>query len=120
MKKTFMIATGSIDGDGDKIMPGSLKMPKDKKVLILKGFDSTKKLGEVDSVVEKKGKYIATAHLKDRVENLYPAIGFDILKYHMDGDIRVIDEMKLYCVGLCVSPSVDKSIKTIGEQCKIP
>lgn len=109
----FIVEAGNVDVNGDKIMPGAIKnLPK--SVLVTKDFDVYSPITKAD-VFEENGVIKATAEIPDYLLGLTPAIGFSILKSHNEGDIRIIDEAKIYCVGL-VGKNADPSIKSIRDQ----
>lgn len=116
MTKTFIIATGNVDAEGDMIMPGALKMPENKNIPVLRDFKAYDRVGKVIGIKEANGNFIADAELNEDFSKFYPGIGFYIVKSHTEGDVRAIDEMKLMSVGLSTYPNPDPSIKTIGEQ----
>lgn len=115
MIKTFTIATTGVDSDNERIFPGAIKMPN-KPVHIFHNFDHSKRVGLVTSLTEKDGNFIATAEIDKEYLDSYPAIGYSSIQSHIEGDVLVLDEVKLWCVSLCSNPNVDPSIKTIGEQ----
>lgn len=113
MKRTFTIATGQLDSQGDIIKLDGVKMPN--KILMTENFDNSKVVGKAE--LKREGDAIkAVAEIPDHLLDAYPAIGFQLLKSHIEGDIRVIDEMKLHYVGLSANRNVDTSIKSIREQ----
>lgn len=113
MIKTFPLATTYLDSDGDKLMPGALKLPTGKTVKITHGFNAANLVGLVSEIKEDKGEFICTGHFKTDPTGLYPAIGFTVIKSHMEGTVRVLDEVKLYQVSVSPNPNSDKSIKPI-------
>lgn len=114
MKKTFVIATGKVDSEGDIIIPGAFKdLPK--SVPVLNNFNTADRLG-IAEVFEEGGIIKATSDLSEDFNGLYPSIGFKVVDSEMQGDIRVVKEIKLFSVGIHVGPNADPNIKPIGEQ----
>ncbi len=114
IKKTFTIATGSIDSDHDIIMPGAIKMPEGSTVKILDHFDASKPVGVITEIKQDSNDIVATGMFREDPTGLYPAIGFQVIKSHenMHGG-RTIEELKLYCVGVCPGPNADPNVKPI-------
>ena len=110
MIKTFVVANGKIDSQGDMLMLDGIKIPD--KVLVAKDFDHKQPVSF--ATVDNTGtQLIATADIPDEMIGLYPAIGFEVVKTHREGDIRFIDECKLHYIGLCFNQNVDDDIKPI-------
>lgn len=113
MTRTFTVVTGQLDSQGDIINLDGIKMPD--KIKVTEGFDASKVIGEAE--LRREGDAIkATAEIPDHLLDGYPAIGFKLLKSHMEGNVHVIDEFELYQVGICGNQNVDESIKSIREQ----
>ena len=91
-----------------------ISFDKNKDYHVTKNFDPGKVIGKAKLIREDEGIF-ADMEINEGevVRGLYPAIGFMIKKFHMDGEIRVIDEAEIFGVGLCASPNVDKSTKPI-------
>lgn len=116
MKRTFTVATGQLDSQGDIINLDGIKMPA--TIEVAEGFDKTKIIGHAE--LKREGDVIkATAEVPDRLLDCYPAIGFRLIKSHWDGEAHVIDELELHHVGICSNQNVDERIKTIREQTEI-
>lgn len=64
------------------------------------------------------GLLICEAMLEDCYLDFYPAIGFSAIKYRTIEGKKYHEQIKLYCVGLCVKPNLNPTIKTIREQIK--
>lgn len=113
MKRTFTVATGHLDSQGDIINLDGIKMPD--KIQLTENFDPLKIIGHAE--LKREGDAIrATAEIPDRLLDAYPAIGFRLIKSHMDGAVHVIEEIELHQVGICKNQNVDETIKTIREQ----
>ena len=110
MKRKAIVATlGEKDSQNDIFSPDCFK---EKTIVpLLMNFDNSKFLGKVK--VEKDRNYLFAEIDDATLEGLYPAIGFQIIESHREGDIRVIDEIKLYAVGVSPSPNVDVKINPI-------
>jgi hypothetical protein len=113
MIRTFTVATGQLDSQGDIIKIDGIKMPD--KIQVIETFDTSKIVGEAE-LKRESSTIKAIAEIPDHYLDSYPAIGFELIRYHMDGDTRVIDEMKLHHIGISANPNVDPLIKTIREQ----
>jgi hypothetical protein len=110
MTKTFTVATGNTDSEGDIIKLDGVSIPD--RVLLTFEFDNTNPIGYC-KVRNTGSELIASADIPDNFVGMYPAIGFQIVKSHYEGRIRVIDEMKLHYIGLSTKPNVDEFIKPI-------
>jgi len=108
----FVVLNHGIDSDGDMIIPSGITFKN--PVPVLRDFSTKPEdvLGNCDLSYE--GESIVAK--SDISENLYPAIGFQIIKCHQDGGVRVIDECKIHYVGLSDNPNIDPSIMRINEQ----
>lgn len=113
MTKTFIVATGNIDSDGDRFILDGIQIPG--KVLLTKEFDHTNPIGHCH-VVKDENTLKATADIPEEFIGSYPAIGFQILKSEKKGNIRLITEAKLHYVGLCANKNVDSKIKRLSDQ----
>lgn len=114
-KVKFIIETGKVDSQGDVIDLKGMVIP-DKKLLVLKDFDATNLLGRA-TVIKEDGVLKAESDLPESTLDLYPAIGFQIIKSEPnEHGGRNILEAKLYSVGLSTSPNVDPLIKRISDQ----
>lgn len=117
MVKTFTIATGNVDSAGDMIVLSGIKIPDNLK--LFRNFDhACKPLGvikntEIKNTEIKNNELVCTFDVSEDITGFYPAIGFNAIKSHFEGEIRVIDEMKLWCVSVGVNPNVDENIKPI-------
>lgn len=113
MTRTFTVATGQIDSQGDIINLDGIKMPD--KIQLTENFDASKVIGEAE--LKREGDLIrAKANVPDHMLDAFPAIGFKLIKSHMEGNVHVIDELELYQVGICKNQNVDETIKSIREQ----
>lgn len=117
VKLKFIVATNNIDGQGDIINMDGVKIPEGSKVPLTKDFNPEKLLGEATVSVSADGKSIqAEADIPDEFMGDYPAIGFEIIKSRQEGDVRVIEEMKLHYLGICVNENVDPNVKRLKDQ----
>jgi hypothetical protein len=114
MTKTFIIATGELDSDNDRIISEGLKL-KDPATKVFKNFNYSELLGHASNLEIKDGKLKATVKFKDGFDPVgkYPAMGFNILKYRIEGEVRVIEEFKLWCIGICDTENADKTVPPI-------
>lgn len=113
MKRTFTVATGKLDSQGDIINLDGIKMPG--VIQVTENFDPLKIVGEAE--LKHEGDAIkATAEVPDRLLDAYPAIGFRLIKSHMEGNVRIFDEIEIDRIGICGNQNVDETIKTIREQ----
>jgi len=113
MKRTFTIATGQLDSQGDIINIDGVIMTD--KINLTENFDKAKVIGEAE-LKREDGVLKAIAEIPDRLLDAYPAIGFKLIKSRMEGDAHIIDELELHQVGICKNQNVDESIKSIREQ----
>lgn len=111
----FIIETGKVDSHGDILNIDGLVIP-DKTIRVFKDFDASNLLGTA-TVTKEDGVLKAESDLPESILDLYPAIGFQIIKSEPNefGGINIL-EAKLYSVGLSASPNVDPLIKRISEQ----
>lgn len=113
VKKTFTIATGSVDSEGD-ILPANIFTMPDKALRIFDHFDSSKQLGNVTDLKIVGNDAIMTAMFSEDPTGLYPAIGFTGIKWHDNAHGgRTYDEIKSWCVGVSPAPNADPNIKPI-------
>jgi hypothetical protein len=71
MKVTFIVESGNVDCNGDRIMPGAIKnLPKE--VLVTKGFNTHTPITKAE-VFEENGIIKATAEIPDELLNLKPS-----------------------------------------------
>jgi hypothetical protein len=116
MKRTFTVATGQLDSQGDIINLGGIKMPE--TIQVTENFDPLKIVGHAE--LKREGSVLkATAEVPDRLLDCYPAIGFQVIESHMEGNVQVFDEIEIDRVGICIGQNVDETIKTIKEQTEI-
>jgi hypothetical protein len=116
MKCTFTIATDNPDQQGDVLNLAGLVLPR--QVLLTKDFEHHYPL-DVCEIHNNGNELKAIADVPDFLLDYTPAIGFELLESHKEGDRRVIDKFKLWQVGLTNGPNVDPSIKSIREQCNL-
>jgi len=92
-----------------------ISFDKNKDYYVTKNFIPSEVIGTAKLSHKENEGIFADMEINEGevVRGLYPAIGFMIKKFHMDGEIRVIDEAEIIGVELCASPNVDESIKPI-------
>jgi hypothetical protein len=113
MKLIFTIETGMPDSNGDVIKLDGVKIPK--KVMVVENFDHSKPVGLAE--IKREGDELkAVAGIPEQLLDKYPAIGFKVEKYHMEGKVKVFDEIVLQSVGVCSKENTNPSIKTIRAQ----
>lgn len=114
IKKEFILTTGNIDSDNDIILPSAMKLPIDKSLRIYDHFDVHKQIGIITSIKEKGNSTIAIAMFDEDPTGLYPAIGFQDVKSHVNiHGGRTYDEIKIMCVGVSPAPNSDPNIQAI-------
>lgn len=114
MKRAFIIETAFPDSQGNVVLFEGMKIPS--KVLITDNFQKdAPPIGTAEVVID--GNYLkATAEIPDQYIDRYPAIGFQIRKYHTIETGKVYEESILEWIGLCENANLNPEIKTIREQ----
>lgn len=62
------------------------------------------------------GKLWCQAELRNEHIDLYPAIGFEVIKWEKRPTGKYYDSIKLFSIGLCIAPNLNPTIKTVREQ----
>lgn len=101
------------DSNGDIILLDGVRIPKE--VAVTHNFRSHEQIG-VATVTKEGDKLIAVAIIEDKHLDLYPAIGFSVVKYRTIDTGKVYEEVDLQWIGLCEKPNLNPDIKTIREQ----
>lgn len=111
MKLNFIVATDQPDSQGDIINIDGVMI--DNPIVVLKEFDHNQPLGKA-TVTKDGGKLRAEFEMKEDFlsgTGLSPSIGFQLIKSKKGPDgIRELQEIKLYCVGICANENVDPNV----------
>lgn len=114
IKKEFIITTGSVDSEGDIILPSAMHMPKEGMLRILDHFDASRPVGVITKLKTSGNDCIATAMLNADPTGLTPAICFQSIKNRQnEHGGKTHEEIKLICVGLSPAPNTDPNVKPI-------
>jgi hypothetical protein len=115
MKRIFIVETAMPDSNGDIVLLDGVRIPKE--VAVTHNFSADEQIG-VATVKKEGDKLVAIADIDDKHLDLYPAIGFSVVKYRTIDTGKVYEEVDLQWIGLCEKQNLNPDIKTIREQTK--
>lgn len=84
-------------------------------IFVTKGFNSNEVVG-VANVFKEDGVLMAEFEIEEKFLNFYPAVGVQVLKWNIDKKgVRVINECKLFSLGISMAPNADPSIPRLCD-----
>jgi hypothetical protein len=112
----FVIETGEIDSENNIVIVDGVECKNHTPVSL--NFDMDKIIC-LAKVIMEDGVIKAEADIDEKYFELYPAIGIEGIKEHINESGGITwDKTKLHHIGLCVAKNVDSRIKTIEKQIK--
>jgi len=118
MKMTFIVETGKVDSNGDKLVIAGIKN-LNETIPLQRDFHPNLQIGDCTLHIE-DGVLKATADLKKEHYTLFPALGYEVDKgearYNKKKNQTEIRSCKIFAVGLHASRNTDHEVRTIGEQ----
>ncbi len=101
IKKTFILLTGEVDGQNDKINLDGIKFPASGKLPIYSNFEHHTQVGTAGEFKKVKNTIEATGEFDVDPTGLVPAICFTANKMDFKDGVFKIHDITLHSVSLC-------------------
>lgn len=88
-----------------------------KTIPVLMDFNSVDPIGEAE-LYTKDNDLMAIIDITTdkKVKGFYACPAIEITASHMDEDIQVVDDMKIWNIGICIGRHADHTITPIGDE----
>lgn len=110
ISKTFVIATSRVNARNEKINCGNATSKKHVQVLL--NFNRSLPVGG-GTITVSPNDIKLTCSLSEDFVGLYPEAIYHILQSHMEGNIKVLDKIKIMAVALNKFPGIDGGVQPL-------